>query len=278
MLWRSRARTWLTFLSIVVAFLLFGLLQALAANFEAGPRLAADDLLITAYRQGLTKLLPLAYRSRIERIEGVEIVDPEMFAGGYYQDPKNQMQTIAVDPATFGKLDPRLLIAPDQLKAFQDLRMGAVAGKDLADKWGWKIGDTIPLVSSPKKDGGTDWQYRLVGIYTLDDKRFGQHIPAAGLFVRFDYYEELTPYPGHVLWFALKVKDPKPAGAVGRAIDAEFANSEFETKTQNQGEFQKGFVKQFGDIGLIMTAILGAVFFTLLLVAGNTMMQEIGRA
>ena len=273
MLWRSKARTWLTFLSIVVAFLLFGLLQSVSGAFKAGVRLAADDLLLVTYRQGLTKLLPLAYGSRIETVDGVQYVDPEMYLGGYYQDPKNQLQTIAVDPALFGKLDSRVLVADDQLKAFRDLRMGAIAGKDLAQKYGWKLGDSLPLKSSPKKDGSPDWEFRLVGVYELDDKRLGQHVPATGLFVRFDYYEELSPYPGHVLWYALKIKDPRQAGAIGKAIDREFQNSEFETRTQTQAEFQRGFIKQFGDVGLIMSAILGAVFFTLLLVAGNTMME-----
>ena len=273
MLWRSKARTWLTFLSIVVAFLLFGLLQSVTGAFNAGVRLAADDLLLVTYRQGLTKLLPLAYGSRIEKIDGVQYVDPEMYVGGYYQDPKNQLQTIAVDPSLFGKLDSRVLVADDQLKAFRDVRMGAVAGRDLAEKNGWKLGERIPLKAGPKKDGSSDWEFQLVGLYELDDKRFGQHIPAAGLFVRFDYYEELSPYPGHVLWYALKIRDPRRASAIGKAIDREFQNSEFETRTQTQAEFQRGFIKQFGDVGLMMSAILGAVFFTLLLVAGNTMMQ-----
>jgi putative ABC transport system permease protein len=273
MLWRSKARTWLTFLSIVVAFLLFGLLQSLTEAFNAGVRLSADDMLLVTYKHGPTRPLPLAYKGRIAAIDGVQYVDPEMFIGGYYQDPKNQLAAIAVDPELFGKLDSRVLITDAHRKAFQDLRMGAVAGRDLAQKHGWKIGDPIPLISSPKKDGTTDWQFRLVGLYEMDDKRFGQHIPAAGLFVRFDYYQELDPYPGHVLWYALKVTDAKRAGAIGKAIDHEFLNSEFATRTQTQAEFQRGFIKQFGDIGVIMSAILGAVFFTLLLVAGNTMMQ-----
>jgi len=255
MLWRSKARTWLTFLSIVVAFLLFGLLQSLGGAFESGIRLAADDLLLVSYKQGLTRLLPLAYRSRIAAVEGVEHVDPQMFVGGYYQDPKNQMQTIAVDPALFGKLDSRVLVPADQLKAFEDVRMGAIAGRDLAEKWGWKIGDPIPLKGSPKKDGSTDWQFRLVGLYELDDKRFGQHIPAAGLFVRYDYYEELTPYPGHVLWYALKIKDAKQAGAIGRAIDSEFGNSEFETRTQTQAEFQRGFISVSSSTGKALVTV-----------------------
>jgi len=273
MLWRSKMRTWLTFLSIVVAFLLFGLLQSVTGAFKAGVRLAADDQLMVTYKQGLTKLLPLAYRGRIERIDGITLAEPNMWVGGWYGDPKNQIQNIAVAVDTFPGFDDRVLIPADQLAAFRATRMGAIAGRDLALKNGWKIGDRIPINAQPKKDGSTVWDFQLVGIMDLDDKRFGQHIPAMGMYVRFDYYDELSPWPGHVVWFAVRIKDPKQASAISKAIDREFANSEFETRTQTMAAFQAGFLKQFGDVGLIMSSILGAVFFTLLLVAGNTMMQ-----
>ena len=273
MLWRSKTRTWLTFLSIVVAFLLFGLLQSVTGAFEAGVRLAADDQLMVTYRQGLTKLLPTSYLSRIQRIDGVALADGNMWVGGWFRDQKNQIATIAVSHETFPQFDDRILIAEDQLQAFRTTRMGAVAGRELAQKNGWKIGDRIPLNSSPKKDGSTVWEFQLVGLMDLDDRRVGQHVPMMNLYVRFDYYDELTPWPGHVVWYAVRVTDPKRASAVAKAIDREFANSELETRTQTMAEFQRGFLKQFGDVGLIMSSILGAVFFTLLLVAGNTMMQ-----
>jgi putative ABC transport system permease protein len=273
MLWRSKTRTWLTFLSIVVAFLLFGLLQSVTGAFEAGVRLAADDQLMVTCRQGLTKLLPTSYLSRIQRIDGVALADGNMWVGGWFRDQKNQIATIAVSHETFPQFDDRILIAEDQLQAFRTTRMGAVAGRELAQKNGWKIGDRIPLNSSPKKDGSTVWEFQLVGLMDLDDRRVGQHVPMMNLYVRFDYYDELTPWPGHVVWYAVRVKDPKRASAVAKAIDREFANSELETRTQTMAEFQRGFLKQFGDVGLIMSSILGAVFFTLLLVAGNTMMQ-----
>ena len=273
MRWRSRTRTWLTFLSIVVAFLLFGLLQSVTGAFQAGVRLAADDQLMVTYKQGLTKLLPVAYLGRIERIDGIALVDANMWAGGWYGDPKNQIAAIAVGHETFPRFDDRILIAEDQLKSFRGNRMGAVAGRELAAKNGWKLGDKIPINSQPKKDNSPVWEYELVGLFDLDDRRMGQHVPAMNLYVRFDYYDELTSWPGHVVWFAVRIKDPKRASAISKAIDREFANSELETRTQTMAEFQRGFLKQFGDVGLIMSSILGAVFFTLLLVAGNTMMQ-----
>lgn len=274
MLWRSKARTWLTFLSIVVAFLLFGLLQSVTTAFEAGVRLAADNRLMVSYRSGFNKLLPLAHRSRIERIEGVELVDTNMWLGGFYQDPKNQIAAITVDPELCGRMDTRrVIIAPEHCQAFKATRIGALAGADLARKNGWKIGDRIPLTAQQRKDGTRLWEFELVGLYELNAKELGQHVPAMNFFVRHDYYDESSAFPGHILFYAVQIKDPKQASAISRAIDREFANSEFETRTQTEAEFQRGFVKQFGDVGLIMSAILGAVFFTLLLVAGNTMMQ-----
>lgn len=273
MLWRSKTRTWLTFLSIVVAFLLFGLLQSVTGAFQAGIRLSKDDQLMVTYRQGLTRLLPLAYLERIRKVDGVALAEGDMWLGGWYGDQKNQIQTIAVGVETFPGFDDRLLIAPEQLEAFRNTRMGAVAGRELAQKNGWKLGDHIPINASPKKDGSPVWDFTLVGIGDLDDKQVGQHVPLMSMWVRYDYYNELTPYPDHVVWYAVRIKDAKQASAVSKAIDREFANSEFETRTQTMAEFQRGFLKQFGDVGLIMSSILGAVFFTLLLVAGNTMMQ-----
>jgi len=274
MLWRSKARTWLTFLSIVVAFLLFGLLQSVTTAFEAGVRLAADDRLMVTYRSGFNKLLPLAHRGRIQRIDGVEFVDTNMWLGGFYQDPKNQIAAMTADHELCGRMDVRRVrIAPEHCQAFKTHRMGAIAGADLARKNGWKVGDRIPLNAQQRKDGTRLWEFELVGLYELDSKELGQHVPAMNLFVRHDYYDESAAFSGHVLFYSVQIRDPKQASAISRAIDREFANSEFETKTQTEAEFQRGFVKQFGDVGLIMSAILGAVFFTLLLVAGNTMMQ-----
>lgn len=274
MLWRSKARTWLTFLSIMVAFLLFGLLQSVVTAFDAGVRLAADDQLIVSYKQGLTKLLPLAYRARIEQVEGVKAVDNLMFMGVYYQDPKNQFPTLAVDAGNFGRFDDRLTVSEETARAFREVKFGAVAGRHLAEKYGWKVGDRLPMKGGqPNKNGSFDWEFQLVGLYDTNAERLGQNFPAENLFVRFDYYNELTPYPNHVLMFPVKVADVKQVAAVAKAIDREFQNSEFETKTVTEAEFQRGFVKQFGDIGLMMSGILAAVFFTLLLVSGNTMMQ-----
>jgi putative ABC transport system permease protein len=274
MLWRSRARTWLTFLSIAVAFLLFGLLQSVSAAFQLGVRLANDDRLVVIYRQGLTKLLPIAYRSRIEAVDGVMAVSPIMFLPAYYQDPRNPIQVVALDPANWHVIDPRIVMPAEQQRAFEARRTGVVAGKDLAQQFGWKLGDRIPLTSpQQRKDGGSVWEAEIVGIYEVDRKQAGRPVPSLFLGMHFDWYNEATAYPDLVVWFNVRVKDPAQAPAIAKAIDAEFRNSAFETRTQSEADFQRGFIKQLGNVTKMMTAILAAVFFTLLLVSGNTMMQ-----
>lgn len=273
MLWRSRARTWLTFLSVVVAFLLFGLLDSVSRSFLLGVRISGDDRLVVTYRQGLTKLLPIAYRSRIERIDGVVAVQPTMFLPGWYQDPKNQIQTVAIDPGVV--VDTRVLVPDDQAQAFRTTRTGVLVGKELAQQHGWKIGDRIPIHGlQQRKDDTEIWEFDVVGFYELDDAQTGgRHVPSLNIAMNIDYYNEGSKFPNLVVWFTVRVKDPQQATAVARAIDRDFLNSEFETRTQSEADFQRGFVKQFGNVGKMMSAILAAVFFTLLLVAGNSMMQ-----
>jgi putative ABC transport system permease protein len=274
MLWRSRLRTWLTFLSIVVAFVLFGVLDSVSKTFLLGVRLAGDDRIVVTYRQGLTKLLPIAYRRRIEGVDGVTAVQPTMFLPGWYQDPRNQVQTMALDPNV--NVDSRVLVSPEHAKAFQTQRTGVLAGKALAEQYGWKVGDRISIHGlQQKKDGGTDWEFDVVGLWEIDSRQTGgRQVPAQNLVMSLDYYNEANRFPDHVVWFTVRVRDPGQADAVARAIDREFQNSEFETRTQSEAEFQRGFVKQFGNVGKMMSAILAAVFFTLLLVAGNSMMQS----
>ena len=274
MLWRSRTRTWLTFLSIAVAFLLFGVLQAVNSAFHSAVRLANDDLLIVTHRFGIQQPLPYAHRAVLEAMDGVASVTPMVFFGGTYQDSKNQIPSFAADPRTVFDTNPTLLIAPDQLQAFQQIRQGAVAGRELAAKYGWKIGDRITLVSGwTKTDDSTAWEFELVGIFTLNERLTAEGVSAMNFFFSYDYMEESRKYKGLLNFYGVRVSDPAQLAAVGRAIDQRFRNSSAETRSQTQGDFAQGFARQIGDVGLLLKSILAAVFFTLLLVAGNTMMQ-----
>jgi putative ABC transport system permease protein len=197
-----------------------------------------------------------------------------MFLPGSYQDPKNQIQILATDPSTLLSTDPRLIIPEEQLRAFESRRTGLLVGRELAEQHGWKVGDRIPIQSpAQRKDGAETWEFDIVGTYELDRKQTGRHVPALFAIMQFENYNEAVKWNNLVIWYTVRVRDVARAPAIAKAIDQSFRNSDYETRTQSEAAFQRGFVKQFGDVGKMMTAILGAVFFTLLLVAGNTMMQ-----
>jgi putative ABC transport system permease protein len=274
-LWRKKTRTILTMLSIIVAFLLFGMLQGVNAAFDRTIELANVNRLVVISKIALTESLPFSYTQQIENVPGVDAVSHATWFGSYYQERKNQVFSFPVDPDRIFDMFPEIKIPPDQLEAFRRTRSGAVVGKMLADKYGWKIGDTIPLHSeiwTRKVDGQSDWTFDIVGIFT-DSTNAGQDNQ---LFFQYDYFDEARAFArGRVGWFTVRIKDPTQAAEVGAAIDKLFANSLDETKAQSEKEFQRGFLKQIGDINYIVTRILIAVFAALLFATGSTMMQSV---
>jgi putative ABC transport system permease protein len=272
-LWRKRARTIFTLLSIVVAFVLFGMLQGVNAVFNNAVNAAAVDRLDVVSRVTFTEPLPYGYLSQIESIPGVAGVAYQSWFGTYYQDPKNFVFSFPLDPERFFPLFPELHLPKNELAALVHTRTGAVIGRDLAKKYGWKVGDRVPLHSviwTQASDGSSDWQFDIVGIFD------GPTNDASSFFFNYSYFDEARAFSkGKVGWYIVKVKDPKEAMQVAAAIDKRFANSPDETKTQTEKEFSQSFIKQQADINFIVTAILGAVFFTLLFLTGNTMMQSV---
>ena len=273
-LWRKRTRTIFTLLSIVVAFVLFGMLQGVNAAFSNALKAAAVDRLNVVSRISFTESLPISYQSQIEALPGVAGVAYETWFGTYYQDPKNFVFSFPVDAVRFFPMYPELRLPKDQLAAMVHTRTGAVVGYKLAEKYGWKVGDKVPLHSViwTQASGGSDWVFDIVGIYDAPgNPNFGQ-----SFFFNYNYFDEARSFgKGTVGWYVVKVKDPTQAMQVAAAIDKRFANSPDETKTQTEKEFQQSFIKQQADISFIVTSILGAVFFTLLFLTGNTMMQSV---
>ncbi len=270
---RRKLRTALTFLSILVAFLMFGVLSAMRVALTGVDSIADNNRLIVRHRVSFLQLLPHAYMARIARIPGVETVAHQTWFGGIFGEQKVQFATIAVDPATFLAMNPEYTIAADQMEAWARTRTGAVIGRELALKFDWKIGQRVPLISTiwPNKSGGA-WEFDVVGIYEATKKGVDQ----TSFFFRFDYFDEARLYgEGQVGWYQVRLADPKAAAEVAAAIDNEFANSAAETKSESEAAMFQGFIAQIGDIGKIVTAILGAVFFTILLVAANTMAQSV---
>jgi putative ABC transport system permease protein len=273
-LFRSRTRTLLTLLSVTTAFLLFGMLDSVRVAFNSSANVEGYDRLISTSKLSITQSLPISLLTQIQSVPGVRKVSYAQWFGGIYQDPKNFFPNFAVGP-DFLDLYPEYVLPPEQRKAFAETRTGAVVGKALADRFGWKIGDTIPLQATifPTK-GSNDWTFKLVGIFTTADrKRQGEE---RQLMFNWKYFDEANDYiKNEVSWYVLDLEDPSQASRVAQAIDAMTENSDHETKTQTEQAFNQGFVKQFADVGLIVTAIMGAVFFTLMLLTGNTMAQAV---
>ncbi len=271
---RKKLRTSLTVLSILVAFLLFGFLCAIRAAFTSGVTLAGQDRLIVRHKVSIIQSLPHSYQQRIAAVPGVAAVAQQSWFGGIYQDPKNFFPTIPVDPEPYLDMYPEFLLPAEQKAAWLKARTGAIIGKVLADRFKWKIGDHIPITSPlwGEPEGQPNWDFEIVGIFTGAKKG----TDTSGMYFRYDYFDEArTRGKGEVGWFTVQVKNPDDAGAIAAKIDDEFANSPYETKAEPEGAFAAGFAQQIGDIGTIMTAVLSAVFFTILLVAGNTMGQAV---
>ncbi|MCD9095620.1 ABC transporter permease [Luteimonas fraxinea] len=273
-LFRSKTRTLLTLLSVVAAFLLFGMLDSVRVAFNAGGSVDGANRLIVASRLSITQSLPVRLQAQIESIPGVRKVTYAMWFGGIYQDQRNFFPNFSVAPNFFdvyGEYD----VPPDQLQAFRDTRTGAAVGEALANKFGWKIGDTIPMQATIFPRGGSnDWPLELKAIFRAKDR---SNVGAENqLMMNWKYFDESNDYiKNQVSWFTVQLSNADQASRVAQAIDAISANSDHETKSQTESAFQQAFAKQFADIGLIVTAIMGAVFFTLLLLTGNTMAQAV---
>ena len=265
---RKKIRTALTIGSFMVAMLLFGLLAAVRAGFRQGIDVAGADRLVVIGRTGLIQPLPLPYLARIRRLPGVEDVAHATWFGGIYQDPKNFFPQFVIEPGQWRRMYPEFQVPEDQWRDFLAERQAVVIGKKLAERYGWKIGDRVPL-KAPGYLGGGGWDFNVRAIYTgtrpQDD--LGQ------LWLKHDYFYEKAPryFQGLVGWYIVRVSDPDLALGVVKAIDQEFANSSSETRTQTESAFASSFMKQMGNIEFLILAIGSIVFFTLLLVTGNTM-------
>ena len=269
-LMRKKLRTLLTLLSILVAFLLFGYLGAIRQGFSQGIDVAGLDRLIVRHKVSIIQLLPQAYEARMEQIDGVDDAVYQTWFGGIYQKPTNFFAQMPVEPDQYLDMYPEFLLPAEQRDAWLKTRSGAIAGRSTAERFGWKIGDRIPINATvwTRKGGELTWEFDLVGIYDGAEKG----TDTTQFLFRYDFFDESRQFgQGMVGWYTVRVEDPSRAAEIAAAIDAEFANSPYETKAEPEGAFLQGFANQVGDIGFIMMSIIAAVFFTILLVAGNTM-------
>ncbi|WP_374601425.1 ABC transporter permease [Arenimonas sp.] len=275
-LFHRKTRTWLTLLSVVMAFMLFGLLQSLNLVFSAGADFVGATRLVTQSRVSFTQSLPMRMVPEMDAIPGVQRVMYQQWFGGVYQD-NPQIFAFAVDPERLHDVYPEWVMPEEHWNAFRDTRTGMIAGKLLAEQYGWKVGDRIPLKSNifPQKNNSKDWEFELVGIFDGKDEEWRRQT-SGSLYINHAYFAEAAMFGGGMAGiFVLRLEDPDMAESIATLVDQRYENSSDETKTQTEKDFNVGFVKQLGDIGMIVRWILFAVFFTLLLVVGNTMAQSV---
>lgn len=272
-IWRRKFRTIFTLLSIFIAFLLFGILMTIRMSFSFGVDVAGADRLVLIHKVTLIMPLPVSYQQRLQQVKGVELVSHQTWFGGIYQDPSNFFANIAAEPDLLLKIYPEFKVPPEQVQAWMDDRQGAIVGRDLAERFGWKIGDRVPLTATiwQPKQGGTTWEFNIRGIYDG-----GDGVDKTQFFFRYDYLDENRAQgEGQVGWYVVKIADAAQAVELSRTFDEMFANSAAETKTTTEKGFVEGFAKQIGDIGAIMIAISSTVLFMFGLVAASTMAQSV---
>ena len=267
-LFRKKVRLILTVGSFAVALFLFAFLAVVKGAFGRGADIAGADRLVIINRISIIQPLPLSYRDKILRIPGVKAITHNNWFGGVYQDEKNFFPQFAIDIENQRKVLPELKVPDDQWANFVKDRQGAIAGAKTAARFHWKVGDRIPIKTT-LFGGANTWEFNLDGIYHSetvggDESQF---------WFQWDAFEEGVPksFKDHVGWYVLKIDNPEDAPRIAKAIDSMFSNSDFETKTETESAFAAGWVKQFGNIEFLILTIGAVVFFTLLLVTGNTM-------
>ena len=279
-LWRKKTRTLFTLLSIVIAFLLFGVLETVAYAFaHPASGLSGSDKLITTNKYSITLPLPFADVQEVRSVPGITDVTWITWFGSYYQESKNFIFAFPIDTDSyFGVHKDDFIISEEQIKAFRETRTGTLVNVALMKKFGWKVGDKVPLHSTiwtQKPSGSLDWTFDIVGSFDVKDP--SQASAQAGtMWFHYELFDEGRSFGnGTVGWLEERIADSSQSAAIATRIDALFANSSNETKTQPAKDFMMAFIKQMGDIGFVLHAILGAVFFTLLFLTCNTMMQSV---
>jgi putative ABC transport system permease protein len=274
-LFRKKLRAALMIVSILIAFAIFGVLAAFERAFNAGQQVAEDDRLVVVNKINFTQPLPIAYFNRVRAVEGVRLVTHANWFGGYYQDPKNVLIVMAVQPETYLQiLNNDFDFPPEMRQTFMRERTGALVGESLASKWGWKVGDRVPISSSifSQKNGSRSWDMTVVGI-------FGKRKPQVNtnfMLFQYEYFDETRSFGKDTIgWMVLQTTSPPVNDRVAKAIDQAFANSSYETATDTEKAFNKAFVAQLGNIALIVQLVVGAAFVTILMIVGNTMVMAV---
>jgi putative ABC transport system permease protein len=272
---RRKLRLVFTLLSIILAFLMFGMLDALRYSLTQAVNLTGADRLITISKVSIIDSFPLSYYQKTQAVQGVSAVVHLNWFGGVYKDAKTQIPVFPINVEEFFRVYPEVKITPEEYAAWKADRQGMVIGQVLADSYGWKKGDRVPIKSSifRKADNSDTWEFNIIGIYKVENSAGWDNQSAM---FHYDYYNESLLFGrDQIGWMTIKVSDPAQSETVAKRVDEQFANSSDETKTATEKAFTKQFLEQIGNIGKILVSVVFAVFFTMLLVTANTMAQSV---
>jgi putative ABC transport system permease protein len=271
---RKKMRLFLTTFAIFIAFLIFGAIMTLRSALNSGVEMSADNRLVVMHKTSFTNPLPYAYVNKVKAIEGVKNVTHSNWFGGYYQEPANQIVTMAVDPDSYLEVYSELVVDPEQLDNWKKDQSGILVGERIAKANNWQIGDRIPLSSNifSQKTGGQTWDFTVDAIFQGNDAK----VDTGYVLIHYKYFNETQIWGGDTIgWLILTTTDPALNEQVAKAIDENFANSNNETDTSTEQAFNKAFIDQIGNIGLIIFGVVFMAFFTILIVVGNTMVLAI---
>lgn len=271
---RKPLRLFLTLLATFIAFLIYGTITAFQVALESGVELSADDRLVTVNKINFTQPLPISYVNRVKAIPGVVGVVHMRWFGGYYQDPRQQVLTFAVDPESFLEVYDEIIVTPEEEKAWKSDRQGILVGEALAQMYGWKKGDRIPLNSGifSQDDGSSTWEFDVSAVYTGADKQTDTN----SVYIHYKYFNETQSFGGNFIgWMGIRTESPDLNEQVIKAVDDQFTNTPYETETVPEKAFNQAFIAQIGNIGLILGSIVAAAFFIILVIVGNSMVLAI---
>lgn len=271
---RRPLRLFLTMFATFVAFLIYGTLTAFEDAIDAGVELSADDRLVAVNKINFTQPLPISYVNRVKALPNIEAVTHLNWFGGYYQDPQNVVVMFAADEETFLPVYKELILTEEERENWLGNRQGLIAGKAIADRFGWKVGDRIPMNSNifSKSDGSSSWDFDVSGIYVGEDPQTDTN----SVYFHYDYFNETQSFGRDFIGFmGIRTTDPALNETVINAVDEMFANTPYETETVPEKVFNKAFIEQIDNLSLILGAVVFAAFFIILVIVGNSMVLAI---
>jgi len=268
---RSKRRSALTVLSVAIAVFLFASLRAVLDGFDAVAAASSSTRVVTIRSTSMIFNMPVNHAEVIKSTPGVQDVTYANWFGGIYKDPKNFFGQFAVEPESYLRMYPEVIVSPEERKAFLEDRTGCLVGDGLAKRFDWHIGDRIVLQPGIPYYGTQDYPFTIRGIY----KAGSSAVDNQSMLFQWKYLDERSLQKGEIGWIVAQVADPDRAATVALEVDRKFENSPYETKTDTEKAFSASFGKMLGNLNVLLGSVALAVVITTLFVAGNTMAMSV---